>query len=344
MKSLVLERPNELALLDRPVPQPASGEVLIRVRSASICHTDFIPMRGEFPGCKYPTVLGHEFSGVVEQCGSGVTTLEPGDPVACMAYGFCGTCRFCRSGRENGCENTRAIPFQIDGAYQELMCLSAASAFKFGRPLSFGEAAVTECAANGCSAVERCHIEPGEHVVVIGPGPVGLLAVQFAKLRSPSTLTIVGTRDERLKVGEDSGATHTVNVRKTDPYEAIMEITDHHGADVVILCAGTEDAWELASRSMAMYGRIAVEALPERADSRWPVPVFKMTALHMSYLGVCGYTAAQFAATLKLMEEGTIDVSKVITHTFGLEEYTRAFDTADRRLDGAIKVVIEVSR
>ncbi len=183
-----------------------------------------------------------------------------------------------------------------------------------------------------------------DHVVVVGPGPVGLLAVQFARLRAPKTLTLVGTRDERLEVGERTGATHTLNIRKTDPYEEIMEITGRHGADVVILCAGTEDAWALATRSMAMYGRIAVEALPERAETQWPVRAFDMTALHLSYLGVCGYTAAQFEATLELMQEGQVDVSQVITHTFGLEEYARAFDTSDRRKDGAIKVVIEVSR
>lgn len=100
----------------------------------------------------------------------------------------------------------------------------------------------------------------------------------------------------------------------------------------------------MPTRSLATYGRVAVEALPENADSQWPVRVFDLTALHLSCLGVCGYTPAQFETTLKLMQEGKIDVSQVITHTFDLEEYARAFDTSDSRKDGAIKVVIEVSR
>lgn len=342
IKSLVLERPNELVLQDRPTPQPAPGELLIRVKSASVCHTDFIPMRGDYPGCKYPTVLGHEFSGIVEQCGSDVTSHQPGDRVTCLGFAFCGTCKYCRGGRENGCENIRDVPFDMDGAYQQMMCMSAMSALKFDESLSFNQAALTECAANAYAAVERCQIQPGEHVVVIGPGPIGLLTVQFAKLRTPATLTLLGTRDERLQVGEKTGATHTVNVRQNDPYEAIMDITASHGADAVILCAGTEKAWELAGSILAKYGRLAVEALPDKSDTQWPVTVFDFTARHISYLGVSGYTVAQFTATLKLIQQTKVDVTKVITHTFPLAEYAEAFETADQRKDGAIKVVIEI--
>ena len=96
MKSLVLVEPGKLVLEERPVPSPGPGEVLIRVKAAAICHTDFFTLSGEYPGCKYPTVLGHEFSGIVEQCGGNVTGVEPGDRVACLSYAYCGACRACR--------------------------------------------------------------------------------------------------------------------------------------------------------------------------------------------------------------------------------------------------------
>ena len=345
MKSVILEHPNKLVLKDCPVPQPGPSEVLIRVKSAAICHTDFFTMRGDYPGCKYPTVLGHEFSGIVQQCGPGVTNVSPDDPVTCLSFAFCGTCQYCRRGLENGCENVRAIPFHIDGAYQEMLCMPAASAFKFDETLSFNEASLTEPAANAYSAVDRGDIKVGEHVVVIGPGPIGLLCVQFAKLKTPSTLTLLGTRDERLQIGEKTGATDTVHVRQTDPYEAIMNITDGHGADVVILCAGTENAWELSGRILAAkYGRVIIEALPDTGDTKWPVSVFDFTAKHISYLGVSGYTAAQFGDALQLMQAKKVDVAPLITHTFRLQDYADAFEASDKRKDGAVKVVIEIDK
>ena len=343
MKSVVLEEPNKLALKDCPVPKPGPTDVLIRIKSAAICHTDFFTLRGEYPGCKYPTVLGHEFSGIVQQCGVGVVNVKPGDFVTCPSFAFCGTCSYCRRGLENGCPNMLAIPFDINGAYQEMLCMPAAAVFKFDNSLTFNEASLTEPAANAFSAVDRGGIQVGEHVAVIGPGPIGLLCVQFAKLKQPSTLTLLGTRDERLAVGAKTGATDTVNVRQADPVETIMKITKDHGVDIVILCAGANDAWDLSHRILAdVYGRIIIEAVPDTADTKWPAAAFDLTGKHMSYLGVRGYTAAQFGSALRLMEEKKVDAASVISHTFPLEDYADAFETSDKRLDGAVKVVIEV--
>ncbi|MFH1613555.1 MAG: alcohol dehydrogenase catalytic domain-containing protein [Planctomycetota bacterium] len=344
MKSLVLERPNKLVLIERPIPEPRPGEVLIRVKSAGICHTDFIALRGDFPGCKYPTVLGHEFSGIVEKCGQGVLKLRPNDRVVCMGFGFCRTCKYCRRGLENACKNISVIPFHMDGAYQQMVCLPAAMVFCFDESLSFNKAALTEPASNGYAAVDRANLYPGEHVVIIGPGPIGLLAVAAADLKSPASLILLGTRAERLQMGTRLGATHTVNVLETDPYEVVMDISDGHGADVVILCAGTETAWEFSGRVLAKYGRVIVESLPDRADSKWPVAVFDFTAKHISYLGVSAYTACQFRATLDLMQAKKIDVMSLITHTFSLDDYADAFETCAERTGGAVKVVIEIAK
>jgi len=344
MKSLVLTEPNELVLQERPIPQVGANELLIRVKAASICHTDYFTMYGRFPGCKYPTVLGHEFSGIVERCGPGVTHVKAGDRVACMAFSFCGTCANCLRGYQNGCLNMIGIPFQMDGAYQEMVTVSPEMAFTFDERLSFAEAAITECAANGYSAAQRADIQPTDHVVVIGPGPIGLMALQAARLKCPATLTMLGTRAQRLELAERLGADHTINVRETDAYEAIMNITGGHGADVVIFCAGSEDAWDLAGRILPRYGRMLVEALPPTADAKWPVPVFDFTAKHISYLGVSGYNADQFRTTLALMMAGKLNVAPLITHRFSLDDYQEAFDTCEQRKGGAIKVVFELNK
>jgi len=342
MKALVLNRPNELALEDRPVPEPGVREVLVRVRAASICHTDFFTLRGEYPDCKYPTVLGHEFSGTVEACGPGADNVKPGDRVACMAYSFCGTCRNCRRGRHNGCANVCGIPFDMDGAYQEFTCVSAEMAYPFDESLSFAAASLAEPAANGCSAADRAEILPGDHVVVIGPGPIGLLALQAARLQQPGTLTMLGTRPERLAAARRLGADQAIHVRECDPREAVMDRTGGQGADAILLCTGAQEAWHLAGEIAAMYGRIIVEALPDAQDAAWPVRVFDFTARHIAYLGVSGYNATQFRAALDLVQDGRIDAASLITHRFPLEEYARAFETSDTRREGAIKVVFEM--
>ena len=342
MKSLVLTEPHKLVFQKRPVPVPGPAEVLIRVKAASICHTDFITLNGEYPGCKYPTVLGHEFSGIVEQCGGNVTHLKPGDRVTSLAYAYCRTCPSCHRGLQNGCRHSLGIPFQIDGAYQEMVSIPGMMVYSFDDSLSFAEAALTEPAANGYSAVDRATIYPGENVVVIGPGPIGLLALQAAKLKLPGSVTMLGTRLERLQLAVNLGATHTINVCKTDPYEAVMDITGGKSADVILLCAGTEDAWNLAGRILAPYGRVVVEALPPAHNTQWTVPVFDFTAKSISYIGVSGYTAAQFGTVLELMQSKKINVESLITHRFRLKDYKEAFETADKRKGGAIKVVFEM--
>ena len=342
MKALVLVEPFKLALQKREVPVPGATEVLIRVVAAGICHTDFLVMKGKHSLAKYPLVLGHEFSGIVEQCGRSVQHVKPGDRVIAFSVIYCGICPPCRRGLHTLCHHSRPLGFSMVGAYQEMICLPGVIVYPFGESLNFTEAALIEPAANAYSAAERATIYPGEHVVIIGPGPIGLLALQAAKFKHPRTLTVLGTRLERLQVATQLGATQAINVRETDPYDTIMEITGNSGADVVLLCAGTEDAWGFAGRILAPNGRIVVEATPSGHDTYWPVPVFDFTAKAISYLGVNGYTAAQLGTVLELVQSKKINVLSLVTHRFSLEEYKDAFETSDKRKDGAIKVIFEI--
>jgi len=342
MKAVVMRGPNDIQLEERAVPIPNPGEVVVRTAFASICHTDFITMAGEFPNTKLPTVLGHEFSGVVESCGSLVSHVAPGDRVTAMSYSFCGVCPACRRGVHIGCPNISGMPFSMDGAFQEMVLVPANIVFPVADSFSLDEAALTEPAANGYSAADRAGIYPGEHVVIIGPGPIGLLAMQFAALKNPGSLIMLGTRSERLNLAAKQGATHTINVREQEPYEAVQEITKRVGADAVLFCGGGEDAWELASRMLAPNGRVLIEALPSRSAERWSVPVFDFTAKQISYIGVSGYNAAQFSTTLQLMQAHKVDVKSLITHKFPLEAYKEAFETCENRIGGAIKVEFDM--
>lgn len=339
MKALILKGIRDFELKEIPVPKVGPNDVLIKVKAAAICHTDFSVMDKQHAWTKYPCVLGHEFSGVVEECGAGVTHVKPGDRVTALAYSYCGICENCRRGIHAGCENAIAIPFHYDGAYQEYMLTPAVTVYKISDDTSFEYAAMTEPLANAYSVVDWAKIYPGDNVVIVGPGPIGLFAVQVAALKQPDTIIMSGTRDERLDIARKCGATHTVNVKKEDPAKKIMEITGGKGADAVLYCGGGQEVWDLAENVLAPFGRFIIEAVPPKVDDRYPVSAFKFMEKSMTYTGVSGYDAAQFGASLKLIEKGKIIIDPIITHRFSLDNYQEAFDTVENRQGGAIKVL-----
>ena len=340
IKSLVLKAPNVLEIENRPAPIPGPNEIQIRVTAASICHTDFVVIKGQYSRMKYPTVPGHEFSGIVESCGELVRSIKPRDRVTSLGYFYCGVCIECKKGRYTACKQLKGIPMDVDGAYQQMVVIPENSAYIIPDTLTMEEAALTEPAANGYAAAERGEICPGETVIVIGPGPVGLLALQAASLKHPGRLIMLGTRHERLILAAKFGASEVINVQECDPYDAVMKATEGEGADVVLFCGGGQDAWELSSKILKPFGRIVVEALPEPYNTKWPVPVSDFTEKSICYLGVSGYTPKQFGETLQLIAKRAIEVAPLITHRFVLDDYKLAFETVDKRVDGAIKVII----
>jgi len=344
MKSLIVYEPKKFKLEDVEEPSnPEATQVLVKVSYCGICHTDFVVLNGEHPRAVYPCVLGHEFSGLVESIGPGVFNLKPGDRVTALSYEYCGICPACRRGIHNACINSRNIPFNINGAFQEKIKTSAVMYYKIPESLSLEEATLTEPAANGCAIIERANIYSGEKVVIIGPGTIGLLSLQIAAFEQPDKLIVVGTRDERLELASRLGATHTINIYKEDPYKTIMNITDGYGADVVLFCGGGKEAWQIAEKILNNFGRIIVEALPNKMTERWPVNVSKFTEKSIGFLGVSGYNGAQFEKALHLIAEKRIIVSPLITHKFILDEYKEAFETSDKRKEGAIKVLFKIT-
>ncbi|MCL5069909.1 MAG: alcohol dehydrogenase catalytic domain-containing protein [Actinobacteria bacterium] len=167
MKSLVLKSQGNLELIERIVPEITSTEVLVRIKAAAICHTDFVVMEGQHTSATYPCILGHEFSGVVQECGAAVVNVKKGDKVTAMSYTYCGFCNACRKGTHNACLDIRGIPFHMEGAFQEKIALPGLMLFKFGDVLSFEEASLTECAANGYSSVDRANITDGSQILFL---------------------------------------------------------------------------------------------------------------------------------------------------------------------------------
>lgn len=342
MKALVLVKPGELRLEERPIPKISENEVLLKTKIATLCHTDFYIIEGKVdPPAQYPVVPGHEFSGVVKACGPGVKHLKPGVRVTAGSTIHCSYCHNCRVGKTNLCPNFDHTGWLRDGGLEEFVAVPVSIIHPISDSLSFEEASLAEPASCAYSAVINSGIKFRDRVLIIGPGPIGLLALQFAKLYHPACLILAGTRKERLSLGKRLGATHTINVKQEKADDLIKEITQGKGPNIVIQCAGTKSAVELALKVAGTDSTIAFEGTTGNRESI-SIPIDDFVDKAWILKGINGFTQAEYSKALEIMEAGLIELRSLITHTFFLEQYKLAFDTARNRREGAIKVAFKL--
>jgi|ETNmetMinimDraft_26_1059896.scaffolds.fasta_scaffold19470_2 threonine dehydrogenase-like Zn-dependent dehydrogenase len=335
MKALYTERPGEYGLVERPKPTAAVDEALVRVTSAGLCHTDVIIRAGKAGHVRYPVIPGHEFAGVVEACGPAVGALAPGDRVVVQTQSSCGHCAACAASDPAGCSDCLEHGSSLDGGFAEYCAVPARFLYKLPDTVTLEEGALVEPLANAVSAVRQTNVGPGDQVAIIGPGPIGLMAVQAARLANPSVLVLVGTRDERLALGEEMGATHTVNIKQEGARERLQEILGQRRADVAIQCAGTVSALELAMELIGWRGRVGIEGGAEEIFAMTPDSMI-MRAVTM--IGICGWTLPDFVQALELLASGRVKVEPILTHTFSLDQWETAFEMITHRKSEAIKV------
>ncbi len=337
MKALYTSAPGEFGLVERPAPALVPEEVIVKVAAAGLCHTDVIIREGVASHVTYPVVPGHEVSGVVEECGPGVRHLKPGDRVAIHTIIPCGQCKACRLGLIPMCDHIDECGSKRDGGFAEYLSVPARCLYPIADHITVQEAAMTEPAANAHSAVRQARVGPGDKVVVIGPGPIGLLAIQFAKLLHPSVLVLVGTRDQRLALGEKLGATHTVNIKRLGAEQELREIVGPGGADVVLECAGTRSSFELAMSLAGMYSRVAIEGVMGVGEMAEISP-HDVLVNGMSIIGILGWLTVDFTRALEYMENRLIDVRPLISHQFSLDQWEEAFTMITERKSESMKV------
>ena len=341
MKALVVEKPNEYGLRDISMPTIGPTDVLVKVAQTGICGSDYEVMDGTRPEpyVKYPIVIGHETCGTIVEVGKSVHRLKEGMRVTTEAILRCDTCSRCLTAQSNLCLNYSEVGFVHDGGFAEYVALPANVVHPIPDDFSFEHASLAEPAACAMLPVIRAGIQPGENVVIIGPGPIGLIAVMGAKLYGPDKIILVGTRDNRLEVGKKCGATHTVNINKQNPLEVVNELTDGQGADVVIECSGNSAAVAQAIEMVRRGGRVGLEGIPGGgaiAKMIVDVVVFKDIPL----IGSVAYTRESFSFSLKMMMEGRLNLDAIITHKYKLNDWQDAFKSIKERQDGAIKGLV----
>jgi alcohol dehydrogenase len=344
MNALVYHGPNEKEWEDVPKPKLIEdGDAIVRVDAVTICGTDLHILKGDVPAVTDGRILGHEAVGTIEEVGPGVKTLKPGDRVLVSCITACGTCTFCREGRYGLCSGGGGwiLGHKIDGTQAEYVRIPFADTSTYPIPSGVSDETVlmlADIAPTGYEVgVLNGGVEPGDVVVVVGAGPIGLSAMLTSQLYSPSHIVAIDVADARLEAAKAFGATATINNSREDPIALVKELTGGLGADVAIEAVGIPETFELCAELIRPGGRVANIGVHG-----------KPATLHLEDLWIKGVTIKMglvdtysTATLLKLVASGQLKVDELITHHFSLDEFVKAYDIFGRAADtGALKVVL----
>jgi len=327
-------------LRDMPEPSPRPDEVMIEVKAAGICGSDLhifdedikLPIRP-------PVIMGHEFSGVIAEVGSSVKKWKPGDRVTSETSAHvCGECLPCRTGNYNVCAEKRLIGYWFNGAFAKYCVVPSRLVHKLPDNVSFLSGALCEplaCCVNG--VLEKTRIQPGDLVVIAGPGPIGLLSLQIAKSQGASVILCGTSQDERrLKIGEDLGADLTINVEEEDPWRTVSKMTNGAGSDVFIDCSGSPNAvrmgFQLVRRG-GQYTQIGLTGRPFNLD--FDLIAYKEIIVR----GSLGQRWTSWKIGLKMLSKGLVKTEPLISDVLPLSRWEIGFQKA-RKKEG-IKIILK---
>jgi S-(hydroxymethyl)mycothiol dehydrogenase len=328
------------------IPDPGPGEAVVRVQACGVCHTDLHYREGGIND-DFPFLLGHEAAGIVEQVGEGVTDVAPGDFVVLNWRAVCGNCRACKRGKPWYCFNTHnaAQPMTLTdgtklsnalgiGAFAEKTLVHAGQCTKVdptARPAAVGLLGCGVMAGLG-AAMNTGGVGRGDSVAIIGCGGVGDGAVAGARLAGAAKIIAVDTDPRKLEWAKGFGATHTVNAREVDAVEAIKELTDGFGADVVIDAVGRPETWKQAFHARDLAGTVVLVGVPT-PDMRLEMPLIDFFshggALKSSWYGDC-LPSRDFPMLVDLYQQGRFDLDAFVSEEIGLGDIESAFEKMHR--------------
>jgi L-iditol 2-dehydrogenase len=332
MKSIVKILPGEgnVCLQDMPEPQPGPKEVKIEVKYAGLCGTDLHIYHDEFPS-KPPVILGHEFSGTIVEIGKDVTRYKVGDRVVAEnSWKTCGVCSMCRAGRDTLCPERIAVGLRQNGVFAKYVLYKEHLIHKIPDNVDMLSAALTEplaCVVHG--VLECSKINTGDVVVVTGPGPIGLLAVQVAKSQG-ATVVLAGifVDESRLNIAKELGIDYTVNVEQENIDNLINSLTKNEGADVILECSGNESAAQMGLnlvKKLGIFTQIGLYGKPIRLDFD------KINFKELKIYGCLAQTFYAYRRSLKLLSENKVNTKKLVSHVLTLDEWKKGFEIAEKK-------------
>lgn len=304
--------------------QPGPHEVFVRNMAAGICGTDVHIYFGEKGATDVnpPVVLGHEYAGIVEAIGEGVTAVRVGDCVTIDPNIYCGKCYHCRKGNKQFCDRMTAVGVNMDGGFAHYSMVPEAQVFRMNPAVGFEAMAMAEPLACCVHGIEQVDIKSGDSVAVIGGGAIGLLMVQLARLRGAGVIILSEPVAARREVGLQVGADYAIDPLAGDPLEQVRSLTGRSGVDVVIECVGkvsaTRQSFDLADRG----GRILLFSVPS-PDARFDMPLIDVFKKELKIYGSFVNPDSHQQA-VDLINAGRIQTAPLITHRYPIEQLEEA--------------------
>ena len=326
MKSVVIERPNEISVLERDVPEPGPGQLMVQVMASGICGTDLHIYRGEYMG-NYPVIPGHEFSGVVAATGSGVTRFQVGDRVAVEPNIACDNCINCLNNRQNFCLNWQAIGVTLPGGMEEYVIVPERTVFYIGE-LPFDVGAFMEPLSCVVHGVQRANIGLADHVAIFGAGPIGNLMIQMARIQGAARITVLEINPGRAELARQLGADHVVH-----SFDELRPDT----YDIVIDATGAIPVMNRTIEFVRKGGTVLLFGVPP-SGRNLEVEAFKIFQKGLTVLSSFTSVRNSFQA-VDLLQSGQVRVESLISHRLPLEEMPHALALIESR-DPAVKKVI----
>jgi L-iditol 2-dehydrogenase len=333
MRAFHVTAPGELELRDMPMPVPGPGEIVLGIRAALTCGTDLKLFRRGHPKMPFPTRMGHEFAGVVVAAGPGARFAE-GDEIMSVHTAPCGTCGLCLRGAENLCD--QAMSSMTLGGFADLLLLPRpvvdVNAFLKPASLAWEHAAFLEPLSCVVQGLEKVAVRPGESVVILGAGPIGLMQQLLVKAAGAGTVVMVGRRAPRLDAARELGADAVLDEQSMshdELRETIRGLTHGLGADVVIECVATPEGWELATTLARKGGRVlwfggCKPGTHVTLDTR------RVHYDEITTMGVFHFAPRSVAVAQRLLASGEIDVAPLVSGTMPLEDLPLALDLIGR--------------
>jgi D-arabinose 1-dehydrogenase-like Zn-dependent alcohol dehydrogenase len=328
-----------LALQEIPAPSVGSGDVLVRIKAAGICHSDAHYRAGVSSTGPLPQTLGHEIAGVVEAVGAQVARVKPGDRVCLHYLVTCGQCHHCNRGQEQFCVHGQMLGKHRDGGYAEYIAVPERGAISLPDEIPFEHAAIMMCSSStSFHALRKARLQPGETVAVFGAGGLGMSAIQLARGLGALEVYAVDINPDKLALAERFGAI-PVNASRVDPVAEIHRLTGGRGVDVALELIGLPLTMRQAVQSLGIQGRAALAGItrtPFEVDS-----YFEVIGKEAEIVGCSDHLLQEFPLLIEYARRKVLDLSHVVTRTVPLEaDPINAMLDALQRFGGEVRTVI----
>jgi L-iditol 2-dehydrogenase len=347
LKALIFYGVEDMRLENLPIPSIESREALLRVHSAAICATDLrvktnghrgIPQGGK-------RILGHEVSGEIVEVGAGIKHFKPGQRVAVAPVAGCGYCRQCISGNATLCRFDKTLGLSADGGFTEYMVIpeshiNGGNVFVLPDSISYGIASIAEPLATVFTGMQACNVKPGDIVLIVGAGPIGLMHILMAKAFGAQIVIVSEMLEERRKRALDFGADFTINPAEEDLVKTVMHLSYNRGADAIIIAAASAAAQVESIELAAIGGYINFFGTLSKGKEKITIDSNVIHYKNLKVTGTTGSTVLNYYRTMELLISKRLDISAFISAEFTLEQYEQAFKFACK--NDSLKVLFRI--